>query len=185
MFNLSEIVKDKVFIGVVIVSLLWAVLDYSERLSVEQDQKNDSNTTSISQENVPEMSLPVLQQTSASHVVSLFERFKPDNDASSTSSSDVSVMSESDQRAQSGELQSLYIGDLELALKAVIKVNDSVQVILQEKNIKTKELEVTKYSPSEKVHGFTVKVLGLTSVELTRRIEGNEQKVTLVMYKTA
>ena len=90
------------------------------------------------------------------------------------------VMTADQQAAQQGELLSVFAGDNELSLKAVIN-DKQTYVLIAQKNVKNGQLEVVKYANGASLAGYQLNVLSNTQVTLTN----NNQHIVLMMYKSA
>ncbi|MBB1449345.1 hypothetical protein [Pseudoalteromonas sp. SG41-6] len=87
-------------------------------------------------------------------------------------------LSKAAQAAQNGELLSVFAGDLELSLKAVIFA-PIPYVLIEQKNIKTQQTTLVKYINEQSVAGYTLSILSNTQVALNNA----PQHITLVMYQ--
>ena len=87
-------------------------------------------------------------------------------------------LSKAAQAAQNGELLSVFAGDLELSLKAVIFA-PIPYVLIEQKNIKTQQTTLVKYINEQSVEGYTLSILSNTQVALDKA----PQHITLVMYQ--
>ncbi|WP_273046522.1 hypothetical protein [Pseudoalteromonas sp.] len=87
-------------------------------------------------------------------------------------------LSKAAQAAQNGELLSVFAGDLELSLKAVIFA-PIPYVLIEQKNIKTQQTTLVKYINEQSVAGYTLSILSNTQVALDKA----PQHITLVMYQ--
>ena len=87
-------------------------------------------------------------------------------------------LSAAKQAEQNGELISVFAGDYELKLKAVIITNEPY-VLIEQKNVNDNNTRLVKYSDMQIVHGYNLKVLSNTEVELTK----GQQNITLIMYQ--
>lgn len=87
-------------------------------------------------------------------------------------------LSAAQQAAQNGELLSVFAGDLELSLKAVI-YTPTPYALIEQKNIKTQQTTLVKYINEQSIQGYTLSILSNTQVALNKA----PQHITLVMYQ--
>jgi hypothetical protein len=119
--------------------------------------------------------LPLLSKTAHMQLTQLYKQLAEPEKKDITEQ----VIREEGQGEQEGELLSLFSGDLELRLKAVIFANVPYALI-EQKNTKTQNTTLVKYSNGQNIEGFTLTILSNTQVALSKA----QQHITLIMYQS-
>ncbi|RJF38021.1 hypothetical protein [Pseudoalteromonas gelatinilytica] len=151
--------------------LLLFTLDFSNRLILESTKvDNDFN-----QKSLKVMPLPLLSETTRQTLEQAYKKYSQPVQNTQVAEKGLSAAKQAE---QNGELISVFAGDYELKLKAVITTNEPY-VLIEQKNINDDNTQLVKYSDMQIVHGYSLKVLSNTEVELTK----GQQNITLIMYQ--
>ena len=151
--------------------LLLLALDFSNRLILESAKaENDFN-----QKSLKVMPLPLLSETTRQALEQTYKKYSQPVQNTQVAEKGLSA---AEQAEQNGELISVFAGDYELKLKAVITTNEPY-VLIEQKNINDDNTQLVKYADMQTVHGYSLKVLSNTEVELTK----GQQNITLIMYQ--
>jgi len=165
-----------------ILALMLVVSDVQQRLLTKPHQSANISA----QQSLTEVVLPMLPPQLISELGSAFANYDlPDGESSSTEP--LPGLSLEEQALQQGLLQTVFIGDRKLQLKAVIaqQANRSMphQVLLLVTDLQTNSAVIEKYSPDSDVYGYNLNINNTTQVNLTKNTERGEQIITLTMYK--
>lgn len=151
--------------------LFLFTLDFSNRLILESTKAdNDFN-----QKSLKVMPLPLLSETTRQTLEQAYKKYSQPVQNTQVAEKGLSAAKQAE---QNGELISVFAGDYELKLKAVITTNEPY-VLIEQKNINDDNTQLVKYSDMQIVHGYSLKVLSNTEVELTK----GQQNITLIMYQ--
>ena len=161
---------NKLMLTVIAIVLLVLISDFTSRFVQGEPQANNSFNSQTN--NV--QPLPLLSQNAKQQLTGLFSNFDQPEPATETEQG----LSAAKQAAQTGELLSVFAGDLELKLKAVIYTT-TPYALIEQTNINTQQTQLVKYTSSQSVAGYTLTILSNTQVALSK----NKQQITLVMYQ--
>lgn len=190
--NLGGLFTSKLSITVAVLTVLWAITDASSRLSTKQRTE-----TSLSADtDVKALTLPLLTAQTTSKLTSLYSKYKPkDTDQTDTPPG----LSAELQAEQQGLLQTVFAGDNQLQLKAVIKQqgnpkssSDSAHgyyALIKVANLVSREQEIVKYQDGDILFGYQLSIDKNTQVHLhpVRTGDGDgdtdSRQITLTMYQ--
>lgn len=161
---------NKLILAVIALVLLVLISDFTSRFVQGEPQANNSFNSQTN--NV--QPLPLLSQNAKRQLTDLFSNYDKVEPATETEQG----LSAAKQAAQTGELLSVFAGDLELKLKAVIYTT-TPYALIEQTNINTQQTQLVKYTSSQSVAGYTLTILSNTQVALSK----NKQQITLVMYQ--
>lgn len=161
---------NKLILAVIALVLLVLISDFTSRFVQGEPQANNSFNSQTN--NV--QPLPLLSQNAKRQLTDLFSNYDKVKPATETEQG----LSAAKQAAQTGELLSVFAGDLELKLKAVIYTT-TPYALIEQTNINTQQTQLVKYTSSQSVAGYTLTILSNTQVALSK----NKQQITLVMYQ--
>ena len=161
---------NKLMLAVIALVLLVLISDFTSRFVQGEPQANNSFNSQTS--NV--QPLPLLSQNAKQQLTGVFSNYDKVELATETEQG----LSDAKQAAQTGELLSVFAGDLELKLKAVIYTT-TPYALIEQTNINTQQTQLVKYTSSQSVAGYTLTILSNTQVALSK----NKQQITLVMYQ--
>jgi Na+-transporting methylmalonyl-CoA/oxaloacetate decarboxylase gamma subunit len=161
---------NKLMLGGIVVCVLLLLSDLTNRfMPSEQQSQNNFNASATSAQ-----PLPLLSKTALSQLTQLYSQFAEPETPAETEQG----LTAAQQAEQQGELLSLFAGDLELKLKAVIYAAEPY-VLIEQKNIKTQQTTLVKYLNEQSVQGYTLNIVSNTQVSLSKA----QQHITLVMYQ--
>lgn len=161
---------NKLILAVIALVLLVLISDFTSRFVQDEPQANNSFNSQTN--NV--QPLPLLSQNAKRQLTDLFSNYDKVEPATETEQG----LSAAKQAAQTGELLSVFAGDLELKLKAVIYTT-TPYALIEQTNINTQQTQLVKYTSSQSVAEYTLTILSNTQVALSK----NKQQITLVMYQ--
>ena len=180
MTNLRQYLSSKVVLLAGLMSAVYCALDFSERFVAS----GKMSETRQGEDSIVTLASPLVSPTHAQLISELYAKYS----AEETNTAPVTQigMSEEEQLAQSGERQKVFVGDIQLSLKAVVyhESAQAKQALVQRVNIKSNETSIEPVSDGSMVESFTLKVVDLTSVELTRKTEKGNQNILLTLYKS-
>jgi hypothetical protein len=161
---------NKLTLTSIVVCVLLLLSDLNSRFMLsEQQAQNDFNTRTGSAQ-----PLPLLSKRAREQLTQLYSRYaEPEKPVEKPQG-----LSAIEQAAQQGDLLSLFAGDLELSLKAVIFA-PTPYVLIEQKNIKTQQTTLVKYLNEQNIEGYTLTIVSNTQVALNKA----QQHITLVMYQ--
>lgn len=161
---------NKLTIAAIVVCILLLLTDVTSRfIQTESTAQNDFNTAVNNAQ-----PLPLLSQSAREQLIQLYSKYAEPVEAALVDEG----LSATAQAQQNGELLSVFAGDLELKLKAVI-YTVTPYALIEQKNIKTQQTELVKYTNEQNIHGYTLSILSNTQVALSKA----QQQITLVMYQ--
>ena len=155
--------------------VVLCVLDWQTRFHT--DELKNRNQLRLSAAEL--VSVPLLNSSSHQRLTEFTTAFT-EVKADAVEKPESTGMTADQQAAQQGELLTVFAGDNELSLKAVIN-DKQTYVLIAQKNIKTGQREVVKYLNGANLAGYQLSVLSNTQVTLTN----NNQHIVLMMYKSA
>tara|TARA_B100001059_G_scaffold205006_1_gene214757 strand:+ start:720 stop:1214 length:495 start_codon:yes stop_codon:yes gene_type:complete len=161
---------NKLMLGIIALVLLVLISDFTSRFVQGKPQANNSFNTQTNNA----QPLPLLSTSAKQQLKRLFSGY---DQPKKTTQADTGL-SAAKQAAQNGELLSVFAGDLELKLKAVI-YSATPYALIEQKNTKNQQTELVKYTNEQSVAGYTLTILSNTQVALSK----NKQQITLVMYQ--
>ena len=159
-----------VLIPSVLIIVLLAV-DFSSRLILESTKADND----FGQKSLSVKALPLLSETTRQTLEQTYKKYSQPVQNTQLAEKGLSAAKQAE---QNGELVSVFAGDYELKLKAVIITNEPY-VLIEQKNVNDNNTRLVKYSDMQIVHGYNLKVLSNTEVELTK----GQQNITLIMYQ--
>lgn len=184
---MNNLITNKLGLLVIVLTFLWVTADFNSRLTTSTNLQ-DKNTLIGS---VTPLPLPNLSRESVLSLAMAYKKYQTDNDVKVPVKS--VGMSEQQQAEQKGELNSLFIGDNKLNLKAIINRNavkhnsatksKNLVALILIKNLVSAKSEIKQFSHNAQVQGFVLTIDKNTQVNFTKQLETGEQKVTLTMYK--
>ena len=127
---------NKLMLTVIAIVLLVLISDFTSRFVQGEPQANNSFNSQTN--NV--QPLPLLSQNAKQQLTGLFSNFDQPEPATETEQG----LSAAKQAAQTGELLSVFAGDLELKLKAVIYTT-TPYALIEQTNINTQQTQLVKY----------------------------------------
>jgi len=162
--------------------LVWVFSDYSARfLTVNKNAKNDR--VSFEAVTVPKLKL---HQHQKEQILSLYQNYLSED---KTNNAENNQMSLAEQLKQQGLLNSLFVNNNQLILKAILKNDNSgqlkeqVALILVIDNL-TKEQRIESFKDNSDVFGYRLSIKKNTEINLTKAHGSDVQNITLTMYKT-
>ncbi|MBH0025407.1 hypothetical protein I6F53_00225 [Pseudoalteromonas sp. SWN29] len=161
---------SKLTIGVIAVCILLLISDFTGRFI--QTSPHAQNNFDTSNNNT--QPLPLLSSNAHKELTTLFSRYAKPAKSVQTEQG----LTAAQQAEQQGELLSLFAGDLELKLKAVIFA-PTPYALIEQKNIKTQQTTLVKYLNEQSIQGYTLTIMTNTQVALNKA----PQHITLVMYQ--
>ena len=177
--TLFQLLTNKLGIAVIIISLLWSIADFADRIA-----SNNDKISKLTEK--PELTALHLPMLNANEVEKLSTSYLKYDQAKNEAPEKQQGMSLAEQAKQQGELKSLFIGDNKLQLKAVIKSNSenskALHALILIKNVKTGEQSIEKYGQGSKVHGYQLAIAKNTQVILSKDNEQGQQEIILTMY---
>lgn len=161
---------NKLSLATIAAVLVLLISDFTSRFIANAPQaSNDFNSSANNAQ-----PLPLLSKTALSQLTQLYSQFAEPETPAETEQG----LTAAQQAEQQGELLSLFAGDLELKLKAVIYAAEPY-VLIEQKNIKTQQTTLVKYLNEQSVQGYTLNIVSNTQVALSKA----PQHITLVMYQ--
>lgn len=162
---------NKVTLMAIALVLLVLISDFTNRFVQNEPQANNSFNAQTNNA----QPLPLLSTSAKQQLNGLFSGYDQPKAPTDTIEQGLSA---AQQAAQNGELLSVFAGDLELKLKAVI-FSAKPYALIEQKNTKNQQTELVKYTNKQSVAGYTLTILSNTQVALSK----NKQQITLVMYQ--
>ncbi|MGO2181152.1 MAG: hypothetical protein ACTH36_02315 [Pseudoalteromonas nigrifaciens] len=161
---------NKLTFATIAVVVVLLISDFTSRfISNKQQAINDFNSAANNAQ-----PLPLLSSAAQQQLTQLYSKYIEPTKAPEPEQG----LSAAAQAAQQGKLLSLFAGDLELKLKAVIYAAQPY-VLIEQKNIKTQQTTLVKYLNEQSIEGYTLTILSNTQVALSKA----QQHITLVMYQ--
>lgn len=161
---------NKLMLATIAVVVLLLISDFTSRF-IPNEQQTTNNFNNNANNAQP---LPLLSSAAQQQLTQLYSKYiEP-----TTAPEPEQGLSAAAQAAQQGELLSLFAGDLELKLKAVI-YGAEPYVLIEQKNINTQQTTLVKYVSEQSVQGYTLTIVSNTQVALSKA----QQHITLVMYQ--
>ncbi|MEQ5874310.1 hypothetical protein [Pseudoalteromonas sp. MEBiC 03485] len=157
-------------ISVVVIALIL-VADFNSRLSLKSTEKDSD----FSQQSLVEVSLPLLSDSSKQGLEKVYKKYTQPEQSSKVQEKGLSAAKQAE---QNGELVTVFADNYELRLKAVI-FTIKPYVLIEQKDINDGSSQLVKYNDMQTVHGYSLKILSNTEVELSK----DQQNITLTMYK--
>ncbi|MCP4588085.1 hypothetical protein [Pseudoalteromonas sp.] len=157
-------------ISVVVIALIL-VADFNSRLSLKSTEKDSD----FSQQSLVEVSLPLLSDSSKQGLEKVYKKYIQPEQSSKVQEKGLSAAKQAE---QNGELVTVFADNYELRLKAVI-FTIKPYVLIEQKDINDGSSQLVKYNDMQTVHGYSLKILSNTEVELSK----DQQNITLTMYK--
>jgi len=157
-------------ISVVVIALIL-VADFNSRLSLKSTEKDSD----FSQQSLVEVSLPLLSDSSKQGLEKVYKKYTQPEQSSKVQEKGLSAAKQAE---QNGELVTVFADNYELRLKAVI-FTIKPYVLIEQKDINDGSSQLVKYNDMQTVHGYSLKILTNTEVELSK----DQQNITLTMYK--
>lgn len=185
--------KHKLSIVTIFLTLAWVVTDVSTRLKREYQLKVDNSEIA---EILP-LQLPLLDNQMVNLLSESYSQYKT---IEAVESNKQPGMSAQEQKNQQGELQSLFIGDNKLQLKAVMKgltVGNSKSIstsnsksdtlnksaltaLILTTDVKTGQKKIEKFENNSQMYGYYLSIEKNTQVILSN--EKTQQEIILTMY---
>lgn len=161
---------NKLNVSVISVCILLLISDFTSRFihrppSVQNNFDTQANNA---------LSLPLLSFKARQSLDTLYSRYSQNTEKEAVEQG----LTAAQQAAQAGELLSVFAGELELRLKAVI-YTPTPYALIEQKNIKTQQTTLVKYINEQSIQGYTLSILSNTQVALNKA----PQNITLVMYQ--
>ncbi|WP_165724810.1 hypothetical protein [Pseudoalteromonas sp. SA25] len=160
----------KLTIGAIVVCILLLISDFTGRF-IQSSPHAQNNFDTGNNNTQP---LPLLSSNAHKELTALFSRYAEPTKNTQTEQG----LTAAQQAEQNGELLSVFAGNLELKLKAVIFA-PMPYVLIEQKNVKTQQTTLVKYINEESIQGYTLSILSNTQVALYKA----SQHITLVMYQ--
>lgn len=157
-------------ISVAVIALIL-VADFNSRLSLKSTEKDSD----FSQQSLVEVSLPLLSDSSKQGLEKVYKKYTQPEQSSKVQEKGLSAAKQAE---QNGELVTVFADNYELRLKAVI-FTIKPYVLIEQKDINDGSSQLVKYNDMQTVHGYSLKILSNTEVELSK----DQQNITLTMYK--
>lgn len=177
-FSQLKLLKSPIVLASSILTLFYCLIDLN---SVELKTEPVGRTYSIS--DLQGINYKYFSKEEALTIKKMYEQYRVPEEASEQNNSGT-TLSQAELAAQSGIVKNFYVDDVKLSLKAIIQDNsevDTVKVLLNVENMKTKEAGVEAFSVKDLVYGYRLTVTAMTQVELHN--EENKQTVVLSMYE--
>ncbi|PHI38631.1 hypothetical protein CBQ28_03690 [Pseudoalteromonas sp. GCY] len=115
-------------------------------------------------------------------VLALYDKYRADDEEIAA---EQKIMSQEQQEQQSGELNKVFVGDNQLALKAVLLNGTGAvkqaTVLLDVVNLKNRTNKLHSFTQNSNVFGYTLSSISNTQVELTK--QATNQHIVLTMYQ--
>lgn len=189
--NYSEIFKSNTSIVAFIITLLWAVSDYSSRIIYDGESATENNgNKQIMALNSPTISEPLKQ-----HINQLYARHEkdnPENEVEIKATEKNKGLSEEEQALQAGELKTVFAGDKKLQLRAVLMAENILdgqliidkKILLQVTSLDNSYNKIETYTNHDTIYGFKMSIINNTQVLLVKTLDklGKQQTITLSMY---
>ncbi len=157
-------------ISIVVIALIL-VADFNSRLSLKSTEKDSD----FSQQSLVEVPLPLLSDSSKQGLEEVYKKYTQPEQSSKVQEKGLSAAKQAE---QNGELITVFADNYELRLKAVI-FTSKPYVLIEQKDINDSSSQLVKYDDMQTVHGYSLKILSNTEVELSK----DQQNITLIMYK--
>lgn len=190
MENSMSILKNNTsLLLVTIVFIALLVLVDGHRFAQQSQYKVEQ----VNEIAIREIALPTISSERIAELKEIYSRYE----VIEQESTDNNVMSLNEQNNQQGDLTTLFVGDTQLYLKAVVKFSsygegskEEYYVLLEEVDIKTENREVKKYHEGDDVLGYQLSVLNNQQVTLKSTANSADaaqtvRVVNLNMYKKA
>lgn len=161
---------NKLSLGVISVCGVLLISDFTSRF-IHKPPNTQNNFDTQANGAQP---LPLLSPKARQALSELYKSYSEPTQSEPTDQG----LSAAQQAAQNGELMSVFAGDLELSLKAVI-YTPTPYALIEQKNIKTQQTTLVKYINEQSIQGYTLSILSNTQVALNKA----PQHITLVMYQ--
>lgn len=173
---------SKISITIIVTTLIWAVSDFSNRILTSPTLNKKENRTI----ELAPLQLPRLNDDTLEHISTSYLKYNlVDKDPISKNLG----MSAEEQAKQQGELNSLFVDENKIELKAVIKneeeQNENQYVLLLIHNLKTDSIDIKKFKQGSLVHGYMLRIEKNTEIILTKETEQGQQTIILNMYSTS
>lgn len=192
--NTSELFKlltNKLSFIIIICTLAWSLLDLNSRLlinsTVYQKKAIDFKPSTVI---IPQISLDTYEELNK-----VYRQYARDVEVDTNDSG----MNLRDQAKQQGILDSLYVDDSKIMLKAIIstdldsenknaivgdeKAPIAMSALISVINIKSGKEKMEKFTQHSQVYGYHLSIENNTQVVLTKMNDQAIQKIVLVMYK--
>lgn len=171
---------DKLVQIALLLATLWCLTDF-----INSMVSGSSKGVSLEKFADPNVVYQSFSEAEHNSLVERYSLFTPTENEQQETTKAQQGMSLEEQQKQQGLMQSAFISDYKIALKAVVSntVTAEKQVLLQVENIKTGEINIERFSETEQVYGFDLKVLKATQISLSKtNADNSQQKIILTMY---
>jgi hypothetical protein len=173
------IFTSKLGVVVTLLALLWVFSDVNQRFT----NKNITLTKDKASYSASDVSLPQLSKPYAENLQKFINKYQTKIAATQEQSMGMSAKKQS---KQNGLLNTLYIDNNKLQLKAVIQTSKEsqkqLQALLLITNVNSGKQQIEKFSNNSSVYGYQLTIGKNTEVSLIRKTKQKIQKITLTMY---
>ena len=182
--NIAEIknlLTSKTSGVVVTLTLIWVILDSNSRLFINEVDVDKKNVGFV----VSPLPYPMLTKEKAEEIKTLFLPYTSETPKSANET----IMSLEEQNKQQGKLETVYIDNNKLSLKAILRntisqtQNKEIVALISIEDITTGEQKLEKFSHDSNIYGYRLTIESNTQVLLSKQHEQHIQKITLTMYK--